>query len=434
MSDNILLNIIEKTVKRFSSFEDNYEMQKLIEKEQNKENVFGFWSPFDGVGKTTVVINVAYELAKKNNTVCVVDLNMLLPDAFRYLKHDFELNKKEEVKSIREKLVNSALPISEFITKTKNPNIALLTPLFTEHPSVYCSSESSTIQEKRMMDVYMSIFKELGSLYDYVLLDLSPSIIDISTISAFRSCDNIITFVGHYPKSIEYTMKTIKIFGELGLFGVFDNVIQGPIYTETWTEAELRVFNPNINLITNIPHSNEVNAAGNNLDIFVSFNKSSNKAALMYRESITKIVTTLQQLAKQSKEKNEKDKKDAVENAKIVMNGLKDYISDAEVEIIELENDAFISGIIEAFDDTDNNIIELSGELIFSEEAEGVYTKEKSSEDTVSDTTTGESEPADENKSLEREPVENEKSESETKSEVDVKDEPENKEISENKV
>lgn len=389
MSDNLLLNLIEKTIKKFSSFEDNYEIQKLVEKEQNKENVFGFWSPFDGIGKTTAIINIAYELAKKNNTVCVVDLNMLLPDAFRYLKKDFELNKDEEAKSLREKLVNSALPISEFITKTKNPNIALLTPLFTEHPSAYCASDTSAIQEKRQMDVYMNIFKELGSLYDYVLLDIAPSVIDISTISAFRSCDNILTFIGHYPKSIEYTMKTIKIFGELGLFGVFDNLIQGPIYTETWTESELRTFNPNANLITNIPHSNEVNVAGNNLDIFVSFSKSSNKAALMYRESISKIAITIQELAKQSKERNEKDKEEAVQNAKIVMDGLKNYISDSDMKIIELENDAFISGIIEAYNDTNANIIELSGELIF-EESEDILSVDKEQIIELSDNTSKE--------------------------------------------
>ncbi len=364
MSDNVLLKLIEKTVKKFSSFEDNYEMQKLVEKEQNKENVFGFWSPFDGVGKTTAIINVAYELSKRNYTVCVVDLNMLLPDAFRYLKHDFELNKNEESKSIREKLINSALPISEFVTRTKFPNIALLTPLFTEHPSVYCASDTSALQEKRQMDVYMNIFRELGALYDFVLLDIAPSIIDISTIAAFRSCDNILTFIGHYPKSIEYTMKTIKIFGELGLFGVFDNLIQGPIYTETWTERELRVFNPNANLITNIPHSNEVNVAGNNLDVFVAFSKSSNRAALTYRDCIAKIAVTLQELVKQSKAKNEHEAQNAVENAKIAFKGINNYITETNMDTIELENDAFLSGVIEAYGDSNDDIIELNGELI----------------------------------------------------------------------
>jgi len=366
MSDNVLLKLIEKTVKKFSSFEDNYEMQKLVEKEQNKENVFGFWSPFDGVGKTTAIINVAYELSKRNYTVCVVDLNMLLPDAFRYLKHDFELNKNEESKSIREKLINSALPISEFVTRTKFPNIALLTPLFTEHPSVYCASDTSALQEKRQMDVYMNIFRELGALYDFVLLDIAPSIIDISTIAAFRSCDNILTFIGHYPKSIEYTMKTIKIFGELGLFGVFDNLIQGPIYTETWTERELRVFNPNANLITNIPHSNEVNVAGNNLDVFVAFSKSSNRAALTYRDCIAKIAVTLQELVKQSKAKNEHEAQNAVENAKIAFKGINNYIIETNMDTIELENDAFLSGVIEAYGDSNDDIIELNGELIMS--------------------------------------------------------------------
>ncbi len=369
MSDNVLLKLIEKTVKKFSSFEDNYEMQKLVEKEQNKENVFGFWSPFDGVGKTTAIINVAYELSKRNYTVCVVDLNMLLPDAFRYLKHDFELNKNEESKSIREKLINSALPISEFVTRTKFPNIALLTPLFTEHPSVYCASDTSALQEKRQMDVYMNIFRELGALYDFVLLDIAPSIIDISTIAAFRSCDNILTFIGHYPKSIEYTMKTIKIFGELGLFGVFDNLIQGPIYTETWTERELRVFNPNANLITNIPHSNEVNVAGNNLDVFVAFSKSSNRAALTYRDCIAKIAVTLQELVKQSKAKNEHEAQNAVENAKIAFKGINNYITETNMDTIELENDAFLSGVIEAYGDSNDDIIELNGELIMPTDA-----------------------------------------------------------------
>lgn len=339
--------------------EEGYEIQKVVEKELNKDNVFGFWAPVEGVGKTTVVVNVAYELAKRGNTVCIVDLNLLMPDVFRYLKPDMEINKNEQVKSIKEKLVNTNMPVTEFIMKTKYNNIAMLTPLFTEHPSVYCSSDASDTQIKREVDVYTGIFRDLGNLYDYVLLDLDPNIVSISTVAAFKSCDNIITFIGHYPKAIEQTIKTIKIFNELGLMGTFDNMIQGPIFTETWTEEEIKLFNPNSQIIANIPYSNEVNAAGNNLEIFIAYSKGIGRTASEFRDCIYKIAAALEVLLQRSTENNRMKREEAAENTEIILDGMADYMEqmdDVAPYVELLSEDAFISGIIEV-----DEIIEIEG-------------------------------------------------------------------------
>ena len=122
-NDNVLLSFVEKAVKKFSAIDDEgYEIQKMIEREQNKNNVFGFWSATEGVGTTTALVNIASSLAK-DYSVCIVDLNILKPDIFRYMKPDLEISKKEQPKSLREKIINPTIPIAEFILKTKNPNI-----------------------------------------------------------------------------------------------------------------------------------------------------------------------------------------------------------------------------------------------------------------------------------------------------------------------
>ncbi len=350
MAENILIDFFERTARKLSFMEEGYEIQKVVEKEQNKDNVFGFWSPVEGVGRTTVLVNVAYELARKGSTVCLVDLNLLAPDVFRYLKPDMEVNKKEQVKSIKEKMVNTNMPVTEFILKTKYNNISMLTPLFSEHPSIYCPSDASESQIKREIDVFNGIFRDLGNLYDYVLLDLDTSIINVSTLAAFRSCDNIITFVGHYPKAIEQSIKTIKIFNEMGLMGIFDNVVQGPIFTETWTEEELKMFNPNIHILANIPYSNEVNSSGNNLDIFIAFNKGIGRTSGAFRDAIYKITAALEELLKRSTEKNKVQKQEAVGNAEIVLEGIADYIEQIEDATIYAEiisEDALFSETLE---------------------------------------------------------------------------------------
>lgn len=341
-NENVLLNIVEKAVKKFSAVDDEgYEIQKMIEREKNKNNVFGFWSATEGVGTTTAIVNVASELAK-NYTVCIVDLNMLKPDVFRYLRPDLETSKKQLPRSLREKVINPTVPIAEFIQKTKNSNISILTALFSEHPSVYCDTDTSDTQEKRIIDTYINIFRELATLFDFVLLDIDTNIIEVSSIAAFRSCDNIITFIGHSIKSYEYTIKTIKVFDEMGLYGIFNNVIQTMICNEAWKESEMQAMNPNLHLVANLPFSMDVHAIGANLDIFVDCNRSSDKNPTLYRNGIRQIALNIVQLAKESEvlQSSEEVRK----NASIITGGIQDYIDQNHINLSELvvEEEDFI--------------------------------------------------------------------------------------------
>lgn len=343
-NDNAIINMIERTVRKFSAVEDEgYEIQKMIEREQNKNNVFGFWGATEGVGTTTAVVNIASELAKVYS-VCIVDLNMLKPDVFRYLCPDMELNKKTEPKSIREKIINPTIPIAEFIIKTKNPNISILTALFSEHPSVYCETDTTEAQEKRIIDTYIGIFRELATLYDFVLLDIDTNIIDVSSIAAFRSCDNVITFIGHSMKCYEYTIKTVKVFNEMGLYGIFNNVVQTMICNEAWKEEEMQSMNPNLHLLTNLPFSMDVHSVGANLDIFVECNRSQEKNPVLYRNGIKQIAADICQMAKESELQHAFEEDEAKRNASIITEGIFDYINEQNINLddIEISEEDFI--------------------------------------------------------------------------------------------
>lgn len=359
-NDNPIINIIEKTVRKFSAVDDEgYEIKKMVAREQNKNNVFGFWGATEGVGTTTAVVNIAYELAKVY-TVCIVDLNMLKPDVFRYLCPDIEINKKLDPKSLREKIINPSVPIAEFILRTKNPNISVLTTLFSEHPSVYCETDTTETQEKRIIDTYISIFRELATLYDFVLLDIDDNIIDVSSIAAFRSCDNVITFIGHSMKSYEYTIKTVKVFNEMGLYGVFNNVVQTMICNEAWKEEEMKSMNPNLHLLANLPFSMDVHAVGSNLDIFIECNRSQEKNPTLYRNGIKQIAADICQLAKESEMQHALAEDEAKRNADIITDGIYDYISEQHIDLDEInisEEDVILNTVKSGNKD---NLVELS--------------------------------------------------------------------------
>lgn len=341
-NDNVLLSFVEKAVKKFSAIDDEgYEIQKMIEREQNKNNVFGFWSATEGVGTTTALVNIASSLAK-DYSVCIVDLNILKPDIFRYMKPDLEISKKEQPKSLREKIINPTIPIAEFILKTKNPNISILTSLFSEHPAVYCETDTSDAQEKRIIDTYINVFRELATLFDFVFLDIDNNIIDVSSIAAFRSCDNVITFIGHSIKSYEYTIKTIKIFNEMGLYGIFNNVVQTMICNEAWKESEMQAMNPNFHLLANLPFSMDVHAVGSNLDIFIECNRSSDRNPTLYRNGIKQIASSIIQLAKESEVLQSME--ELQKNASIITSGIQDYIDENHIDLAEIpvEDEDFI--------------------------------------------------------------------------------------------
>lgn len=151
--------------------------------------------------------------------------------------------------------------------------------------------------------------------------------------------------------------------------GTFDSMVQGPIYTESWGEDEVKLFNPNAHIIANIPYSNEVNAAGNNLEIFMGYSKGMGRTQGEFREAIYHITAALEELVKRSAENNLAQTQEAAENAGIILEGIADYIEqmdDAAPYAEILNEDAFITGLLEAegyLEDTEESII-LEAEVV----------------------------------------------------------------------
>lgn len=269
--ENILTSAFENAAKALSLKEDENDIREIAERNQHRFNITGFFSPFSCVGQTTLVVNTGYILAKKGYKVCIVDLDLFRPDVFRYLERE----NNDEVRSISGKLVNSTVPITEFVNPSRFKNIVFVSSSISDHPAKFCISDAGENQSQYTLDTFTEMFADLSHLYDFVLLDIGDNITDIATIAAFSTADKIYAITDGSMKSIENLMKSNSVFSSIGMNNLFDSVIQTKVKgTAFWTDKDLKATNQNVSLIANIPYSDTAALGGVNLDIFYQTCKS----------------------------------------------------------------------------------------------------------------------------------------------------------------
>lgn len=148
----------------------------------SKFNIFnkiiGFKGVIDGVGCSTVVANIAVELAKRGVNVCVVDTAIMYPTQSLLLKaNEFA---KEEINDKDWFSIGATDSTSGIIKNSKYSNSIGILGFNQKHTIVdFCS----TYDNEALVEVAFNIIERL---YDVILVDLSNECSNISTVSAIK--------------------------------------------------------------------------------------------------------------------------------------------------------------------------------------------------------------------------------------------------------
>ncbi|HWL25863.1 MAG TPA: AAA family ATPase [Ureibacillus sp.] len=166
--DDSIIDVIRRAEKYFKLKE-----KQPTKKVQDKRGiVITACSTKGGVGKTTLIVNLASVLAKKNYRVAVLDLNLQFGDVSLY--YDLKPKKTiyEWVKEEYGALNND--PSKFMITHSSGVNIL---------PAPFRPEFSEAITEEHIRD----LIEQCQRMYDYILIDTPPYLTDHTLLSLEKS-------------------------------------------------------------------------------------------------------------------------------------------------------------------------------------------------------------------------------------------------------
>lgn len=268
---NFFLTAFENAAQSISGVAETVEeLERTNARNAMHHNCIGFYEPYENCGMTTAIVNVAAILGEKKYTVCIVDLNVEKPDAYRYLRDEAAMKKKKE-QTIRDKLLNNARPAVEITNKSRLPNVWYVSSRFDEHPINYSGNGEGDTQTTQIKDALLTLFAELAVVFDFVLLDIPGKITDIFCISGLAGADMVYTFHDGTIRTTEMMLKNERILQSIGFKDVFRNIIQSKIASDKAVilGEDFKLVNPNSVLIMNIPYCESVAAIGQGSGVFM---------------------------------------------------------------------------------------------------------------------------------------------------------------------
>lgn len=204
---NRLISTIRLTYKKSVKFE----IPKPIDERKDKKDgrIIGIFSTKGGVGKTTIALNLAVDMAKKTKgRIALVDLDLQFGDVALMANLEPEMT------------------ISDIMEETASIDTSTINGLMTEYMSnllVLASPPSPEYAEYIGGETIREILSFLRQTYDYVVIDMASSFSD-ATLAALDLADEIFMVsamdivsvknvkIGiEIMKSLEYPDEKIKI-------------------------------------------------------------------------------------------------------------------------------------------------------------------------------------------------------------------------------
>ena len=165
----------------------------------SKSKVIMVFGPKDGVGKTTLAVNMAIKLAQRNNKVVLLDCDLQSGDVGILLG------------------MNPRNTILELIQEQSNPNVDTIRQFLSLHlsgvsflPNPHSPEYGASITARQIE----SIIAALRVYYDYVIVDTVSGFDDTSAVCI--DCASSILFVtGKDVPALQNAKKSIQVLSEL---------------------------------------------------------------------------------------------------------------------------------------------------------------------------------------------------------------------------
>ncbi len=186
----IIPNVLEASIK------------KLKKEENAKAKTISVFSNKGGIGKTSVAVNLAYEIYKKtNDKVCVLDLSFNSQDASVFLDIEQKFDIDYVLKNIEKS--NEELLLS-LIGNYKDTKLYILE-----------AQEEIAPELKYTPGEIGRIINSLKNIFDYIVID-TTSIINEMNVTILNNSDLILLLASTNMASIRNCQKCYELFDKIG--------------------------------------------------------------------------------------------------------------------------------------------------------------------------------------------------------------------------
>ncbi len=189
----VIPNILEASIRKIISNEN----QSIV-----KANTICVFSNKAGVGKTSIAVNLAYELSKKTNEkVCLLDLSFNSEDILTFLNIESKFN----TDYILNNLENSDNELF----------LSLLGNYEGSNLYVFPFQDEISLKTKINIQSINKILNALKNIFSYVVVDLT-SVIDERTVSILNVADIVLLVGLENLASIRNLQKCFELFDSIG--------------------------------------------------------------------------------------------------------------------------------------------------------------------------------------------------------------------------
>ncbi|MEM2282161.1 MAG: P-loop NTPase [Candidatus Hadarchaeales archaeon] len=206
-----------------------------------RAKIIGFFSCKGGVGKTTMVSNLAISLTKLGKKIVAVDANLGAPNLGL---HFGELTPKITIHDV----ISSELPIQDAILEIQGVKLILGSIAFEE--------------EIRLVDLG-ELLSPLREEFELILLDSAPGV-GSEVVMALKACSGMFIVTNPYVPTIASTLKTFRAAEKyrIPILGVIVNRVAGEPYELSLKEIRQAMGWPVVGVIPEDKAVTESTAAG----------------------------------------------------------------------------------------------------------------------------------------------------------------------------